>query len=83
VQASTFGSVLPAAWSYMLAARTRGLGTVFTTLHLFHEAEAAALLGIPDHYMQVGLIPTAHLIGEGLSPGPRRLLDEFRRWNAW
>ena len=83
VQASTFGSVLPAAWSFMLAARTRGLGTVFTTLHLFHEAEAAKLLGIPDHYMQVGLIPTAHLLGDGLSPGPRRLLDEFRRWNAW
>lgn len=83
VQASTFGSVVPAAWSYMLAARARGLGTVFTTLHLFHEQEAAAILGIPDQYMQVGLIPTAHLIGHGMSPGPRRPLDEFRRWNRW
>lgn len=83
VQASTFGSVIPAAWSYMLAARARGLGTAFTTLHLFHEHEAAALLGIPEHYMQVGLIPTAHLLGSGLRAGPRRPLQEFRRWNAW
>lgn len=83
VQASTFGSVMPAAWSYMLAARSRGLGTVLTTIHLFHEREAAELLGIPDHYMQVGLIPTAHLIGAGMKPGPRRPLDEFRRWNGW
>ncbi len=83
VQASTFGSVIPAAWSYMLAARARRLGTVFTTLHLFHEREAAELLGIPDHYMQVGLIPTAHLIGDTLKPGPRHPLDDFRRWNTW
>lgn len=83
VQASTFGSVIPAAWSYMLAARARGLGTVYTTLHLFHEQEAAAVLEIPEGYMQVGLIPTAHLIGEGMRPGPRLPLDEFRRWNAW
>lgn len=83
VQASTFGSVLPAAWSYMLAARSRGLGTVLTTIHLFHEREAAELLGIPDNYMQVGLIPTGHLIGTTLKPGPRKDLDEFRRLNAW
>lgn len=83
VQASTFGSVIPAAWSYMLAARARGLGTVFTTIHLFHEREAAELLAVPDHYQQVGLIPTAHLVGDGLSPGPRRPLDEFRHWNRW
>lgn len=83
VQASTFGSVVPAAWSYMLAARARGLGTVYTTLHLFHEQEAAAVLGVPDDYMQVGLIPTAHLAGEGLRPGPRLPLDDFRHWNTW
>lgn len=83
VQASTYGSVIPAAWSYMLAARARGLGTVYTTIHLFHEREAAQLLGIPDHYMQVGLIPTAHLIGDSLKPGPRHPLPEFRRYNHW
>jgi len=70
VQASQFGSVLPAVWSFMLAARARGLGTAWTTIHLFHEREAAGVLGIPfDEVMQVALIPVAHLVGEGLRPG--------------
>ena len=36
-QAGLWGSLLPAAWSYMLAARARGLGTAWTTLHLKYE----------------------------------------------
>ena len=83
VQASTFGSVLPAAWSFMLAARARGLGTAWTTVHLFCEDEVARLLGIPDDHMQVALIPTAHYTGEGFAAGPRNDLDAFRRINGW
>ena len=44
---SQYGSILPAFWSFMLAARARGLGTAWTTLHLMHEAEIAELLGVP------------------------------------
>src|SRR2546427_8267406 len=33
-QAGAWGSILPATWSFMLAARARGLGTAWTTLHL-------------------------------------------------
>lgn len=74
-QASTFGSILPAVWSFMLAARARNLGTAWTTVHLFHEREAADLLGIPfDRVMQVALIPVAHLTGDGLSSAPDRSL---------
>ena len=40
-----WGSVIQAAWSFMLAARSRGLGTCWTSLHLEHEREAAKLLG--------------------------------------
>lgn len=83
VQASTYGSVLPAAWSFMLAARARGLATAWTTVHLVHEREAAQLLGIPDDYMQVALIPTAYLRGDQMKPGSRRPLDEFRMWDGW
>ena len=84
VQASQFGSVLPAVWSFMLAARARGLGTTWTTIHLFHEAEAAELLGIPyDDVMQVALIPVAHIIGGDLRPGPRRPMDEVFHWDRW
>ena len=41
-QASYWGSILPAVWSFMLAARERGLGTAWTTLHLPDERRAAA-----------------------------------------
>lgn len=83
-QASSFGSILPAVWSFMLAARTRGLGTAWTTVHLFHEREAAELLGIPyDEYQQVALIPVAHTIGTDFRPGPRKALDEVVHWDGW
>ena len=64
-QATVFGSILPAVWSFMLAARARGLGTSWTTVHTAAEAEAAAILGIPyDEVTQVALIPVAHTIGD-------------------
>lgn len=84
VQASAWGSVLPAAWSFMLAARARGLGSAWTTLHLFHEREAAELLGIPyDEYSQAALIPVAHVIGSGFRAAPRAPLEAFARWEGW
>lgn len=84
VQASIFGSILPAVWSFMLAARARGLGTAWTTIHLFDEAAAADVLGIPyDEVMQVALIPVAFTIGDVFAPGPRAPLEEFVRWDHW
>jgi nitroreductase len=59
-RASHPGSLLSAAWSYMLACRARGLGTAWTTLHLKYEAEIAALLGLPGDIRQGALIPTAN-----------------------
>jgi nitroreductase len=83
-QASAYGSVLPALWSFMLAARSRGLGTAWTTIHLFHEREAADVLGIPyDEVMQVALVPVAHTIGDDFAPGPRKPLDDFVHWDSW
>jgi nitroreductase len=78
-----WGSLLPAAWSYMLAARARGLGTAWTTLHLAHEAEAAAVLGLPDTIRQGLLIPTAYYTGETFKPAPRRPLDEVLHHDRW
>jgi nitroreductase len=80
-QASRWGSVLPAVWSFMLAARARGLGTCWTTLHLVDEAEAAAALGIPyAEVMQAALIPVAHTIGEDFKPATRAPLDTMVHW---
>ena len=84
VLASFFGSILPAAWSYMLAARARGLGTVWTTAHLGFEREAAELLGIPyDSVTQVALIPTAYVTGGGFRPALRKPAADVIHMNAW
>jgi nitroreductase len=83
-QASQWGSILPAVWSFMLAARARGLGTCWTTLHLPHEREAADLLGIPyDDVMQAAMIPVAHTIGDQFRPGPRKPLGSIVHWDQW
>ncbi len=83
-QASTFGSIIPAAWSFMLAARARGLGTAWTTLHLMHEKEIADLLGIPyDNYMQVALIPIAYTLGTEFKPAYRPPVETVMHINNW
>jgi nitroreductase len=83
-QAGRWASVIPAAWSFMLAARARGLGTVWTTFHLAHEREAAELLGIPyDDVMQAALIPVAYTIGTDFKPGRRRPLETMVHWDGW
>lgn len=83
LQAGIWGSLLPAVWSFMLAARSRGLGTCLTTLHLLHEREAAELLGLPDNVMQGALVPVAHTVGTDFRPGPRRDLDRIIHVDTW
>jgi nitroreductase len=84
IQASRWASIIPAAWSFMLAARARGLGSVWTTFHLLYEKEAADILGIPyERYMQAALIPVAYTIGTDFKPGARRPLDSMVHWDAW
>jgi len=73
-----FGSILPALWSFCLAARSRGLGTRWTTTYLAYEAEAAELLGIDVRRIsQVALLPVGYTIGTDFHPAPRRPLDDF------
>src|ERR1700722_8368286 len=83
-QAIAWGSILPATWSFMLAARARGLGTAWTTLHLEYERETAEILGIPfDRVTQVALIPVAHTIGTDFKPGKRFPTGERVHWNRY
>ncbi len=82
--ASFYGSILPATWSFMLAARSRGLGTAWTTLHLVYEQEAAEILGIPyDRITQAALIPVAYAKGTEFKPAVRRRLDASLHIDAW
>jgi nitroreductase len=81
--AQLFGSILPAAWSLMLALRSRGIGSAWTTLHLAGEGEVAAALGIPPTVTQTALLPVAYHLGNNFRRAPRRPVDEVVYWNAW
>lgn len=84
LQAGYWGSVLPAVWSFMLAARERGLGTAWTTLHLFFEKEAADIIGIPfDKVAQAGLMPIAYTKGTDFKPATRVPASDLTHWNTW
>jgi nitroreductase len=82
-QAGLWGSILPAAWSFMLAARARGLGTAWTTLHLAHEGEVARILGLPDDVRQSVLIPTAYSTGTTFRRAERGPLDDVLHVDHW
>jgi len=83
LSASMYGSIIPAAWSFMLALRSRGLGSAWTTLHLFKEKEAAALLGIPDEVTQVALIPVGYTTGGDFKPARRPPVENITFWDTW
>jgi nitroreductase len=82
-QADVWGSLLPAVWSYMLAARARGLGSAWTTLHLDYEAEVARVIDLPDDVYQGALIPTAYYTGTSFRPAARVPLDDVLHVDRW
>lgn len=82
-QASIYGSILPAVWSFQLALRSRGLGSAYTTLHLAWEREVAELFGIPEDVMQVALLPVAYTLGTDFKVATRQPPEEITHWNKW
>jgi nitroreductase len=82
-QADIWGSLLPAVWNYMLAARARGLGSAWTTLHLEYEAAVARIIELPDEVRQGALIPTAYYTGTSFRPAARIPLDKVLHLNRW
>lgn len=82
--AALYGSIIPAVWSFQLAARARGLGTVYTTLHLRYEEEVARELGIPfDRFTQVALLPVGYYQGETFKRAERIPMDSIVHWDHW
>ncbi len=82
-QAGVYGSILPAAWSLMLALRARGLGSAWTTLHLQSEGEIAEKLGIPDGISQAALLPVAYFKGDDFRPAKRKPMRDRTYWDGW
>lgn len=84
IATSLLGNVMPAMWSFMLAARARGLGTCWTTVHLFMEQQVAEILGIPfESVQQVCLSPVAYTVGTDFKPANRPPADSIIHWDRW
>ena len=84
MSASMMGNVLPAMWSFMLAARARGLGTAWTTVHLMMEQQVADIVGIPfDEVQQTCLSPLAYTVGTEFKPAMRPEPDTIIHWDTW
>ena len=81
--AATYGSIMPAIWNFQLALRSRGLGSVFTSVLGFRERDVAELLGIPDDVMQCAMIPVAYTKGTDFKPASRPPVSEVTHWNEW
>tara|TARA_B100000214_G_scaffold319905_1_gene254831 strand:+ start:329 stop:976 length:648 start_codon:yes stop_codon:yes gene_type:complete len=77
------GSIFPAIWSFQLALRARGLGSCITTLHLAYEREISKIIGIPDNFAQVALLPVAYTKGTEFKPAKRPPVSEIIHWNSW
>jgi nitroreductase len=83
-QAAMWGSIIQAVWSFFLALRERGLGSVWTTVALRREKEIAEILGIPfDKYTQVGLFPIAYTIGTDFKKAWRKPVSEVLSYNKF
>jgi nitroreductase len=83
VAASAWASIIPAGWSFLLALRSRGLGSVWTTMHLAKEREVAELLGIPAGVTQAALFPVAYTIGTDFRPAARPPAESITYWDSW
>jgi nitroreductase len=67
----------------MLAARARGLGSAWTSIHLFFEQDVAQLLGIPADWTQTALLPVAYYTGDDFKPAQRLPVEQVTHWDAW
>lgn len=70
----------------MLALRSRGLGSSYTTVHLFGggEKQAAEVLGIPfEQYSQGGLLSIAFPKGTDFRPAKRPAVEQITHFDRW
>ena len=83
MQASAYGSILPAAWSFMLAARTKGLGATWTTLHLANADRVAEVLKLPEDFTQAVMLAVGFYKGDSFKPATRMPVANYIHRNGW
>ena len=80
MEPAMLASILPSVWSFQLALRSRGLGSTLTTAHQADQGRMAKILGIPDSWYQVALIPVAYTTGGDFKPS--RALRSMTPWSG-
>ena len=78
-----YGSILPAAWSLMLALRAREIGTTWTTLLSARQNEVGRILGLPDEWRQIVMLPVGYTKGAVLKRAQRLPAQQITYWNGW
>lgn len=75
-------ALLPAAQNLIVAARSLGLGTVFTMLHRASEKRVREILALPEAVRIEVTIPLGWP-ARNFGPLRRRPLDDVIHWDAW
>jgi nitroreductase len=80
----TGGSIFPAIWSAMLAARSEGVGSTLTTALRFRTKEVLPILGVPEDqgWQMAGCATFGYPTGRW-AVAPRRPVEEVAFRNRW
>jgi len=78
-----YGSIFPFVWSFQLALRSRGIGSVLATAIVHRADELKEILELPAAFVPITMVPLAYTKGTNFKPAFRRPLDEIFRWDRW
>jgi nitroreductase len=77
-----WSALYPAAQNLIVAARSVGLGTTFTTFHMFMEKELRSLLGIPEEIKFGVMIPIGWPQNDFVKV-KRKPIAKVIHWDRW
>ncbi len=82
-QVAYYGSILPAAWSLMLALRARRIGATWTTLLSARQEELKAILEMPATTRLTVMLPVGYMKGAVLKRADRLPAGQVTYWDRW
>jgi len=82
-QIAYYGSILPAAWSLMLALRARDIGTTWTTLLSSRQDRVGQILGLPKDVLQLVMFPAAYTKNAVMRVADRISARDLTYLNRW
>ena len=77
-----WSALYPAAQNLIVAARSLGIGSTFTTFHMAAEPVVRETLGIPDD-VRIGVTIALGFPERSFGPLARKPVEEVLHWDAW